>query len=190
MKDNSGINVSNYGIGNNLVAILDQDDASMFLLHDYYQSDVNNATQGWIHFPMSGLAPGKHTLTVKAWDLYNNPAQTTIEFQVTDGEELVIETFANYPNPFERETTLFFTHNRSGDDLEGQLLIYDAVGSIMKSIPFTINSSPYQVNLFDLNEINDFGKKLPGGIYFARLTVRSLTNGSKNERVTKLIAVN
>lgn len=190
LKDNSGINVSNYGIGNNLVAILDQDDASVFLLHDYYQSDINNATDGWIHFPMSGLTPGKHTLTVKAWDLYNNPAQATIEFRVTDGEELVIETFANYPNPFENETTLFFTHNRSGDDLEGQLLIYDALGSIMKSIPFTINSSPYQVNLFDLNGMNDFGKKLPGGIYFARLTVRSLTNGSKNERVTKLIAVN
>ncbi|HEY3401940.1 MAG TPA: type IX secretion system sortase PorU [Ohtaekwangia sp.] len=189
LQDDSGINISNYGIGNNLIAILD-DDAAMYVLNDYYESDMDDATSGWVHFPISNLSPGVHTLTIKAWDIYNNPAQATIEFRVTDGETLVIETFSNYPNPFQNETMLYFTHNRSGDDLEGELLIYNSLGATMASFPFTINSSPYQVNLLELNDVNGLGKKLTGGIYFARLLVRSLTDGSKNERVTKLIAVN
>jgi len=37
---------------------------------------------------------------------------------------------------------------------------------------------------------NALSKKLAPGLYLARLTVRSLSNGSKNEHVTKLIILN
>ena len=110
-----------------------------------------------------------------------------VEFTVTDGEALIIETFANYPNPFQEETTLYFTHNRSGDDLQGELRIYETTGRELKSFEFTVSSSPYQVTLLEWSSLE---KKLPGGLYLARVAVRSLTNGSKNEQVTKLIITN
>jgi len=186
LTDNSGINISNYGIGNTIVAVLD-DDAGTFVISDYYESDQDNFTQGWVRFPMNDLTPGKHTITVKAWDAHNNPAQATITFTVTDEEGLIIESFANYPNPFQHETTLYFTHNRSGDDLQGELHIYEMTGRHIKSYEFSITESPYEVTVMEWQQAD---KKLPSGVYLARVAVRSLSNGSKNERVTKLIITN
>jgi hypothetical protein len=189
LQDDSGINISGYGVGNALVAYLD-DEAEPYILNDYYEAYMNDFTRGSVHFPMKGLSPGRHSITVKAWDTHNNPGQATLEFVVTDGEDILIETFANFPNPFQSETSIFFTHNRSGDDLQAQLVIYSANGMQLKTYEYDIPQSSYRVDLGVINDLYDFGKKLPGGLYLAHLAVRSLTNGSKNERVTKLIVVN
>ncbi|HEY9004675.1 MAG TPA: type IX secretion system sortase PorU [Ohtaekwangia sp.] len=189
LRDASGINVSGYGIGNTLTAVLDNDN-EVYILSDYYEADIDDYTKGWVNFPISGLTPGKHTLTVKAWDTYNNPAQAQIDFVVTNGDALVIETFANYPNPFLGETTLYFTHNRAGDNLEAELFIYSTTGQQLKNYTFSIAESPYRVDLLTFDGTTDAGKKLMPGLYLARVAVRSLTNGSKNERLTKLIVVN
>jgi hypothetical protein len=189
LEDASGINISGYGVGNGLMAQLDND-SQVYNLNDYYEAYMDDFTRGYVYFPLHGLSPGKHSITVKAWDTHNNPVQQTLEFIVSDGDQLVIETFGNSPNPFEGETSIFFTHNRSGDDLQAQLIIYSPNGQQLKTYQFEIPSSAYHVDLAKINDLYDFEKKLPGGLYLARLAVRSLTNGSKNERVTKLIVVN
>jgi hypothetical protein len=189
LTDDTGINISSYGIGNNIMATLD-DDAETFVLNDYYMASLDDPSSGWIHYPIKDLTPGRHRLTVRAWDVYNNSAEASIDFVVTDGETLVIESFGNYPNPFVETTTLFFTHNRSGDDLQAQVFIYDLSGAMLKSQDLMITESDYRVDLLRVNSPDDFGKKLLAGLYLARLIVRSLTNGSKNEQVTKLIILN
>jgi hypothetical protein len=188
LTDDTGINISSYGIGNNIIATLD-DGADSFILNDYYVASLDNPSSGWVHYPIKDLSPGRHRLTVKAWDVFNNSADASIDFVVTDGETLVIESFGNYPNPFRENTTLFFTHNRSGDDLQAQVFIHDLSGSILAREDLMISGSDYKVDLLRINS-DDFGKKLKAGLYFARLIVRSLTNGSKNEQVTKLIILN
>lgn len=187
LSDAHGINISGYGIGNSLTAILDDES---FTLNDFYIADINDFTRGTVTFPLENLTPGRHTLTLKAWDTYNNPAQATIEFLVTETENLVIQSFGNYPNPFHASTQLSFTHNRSGDDLECTLVLYDITGHILHSQQFSIFSSSYQVDLLELTQGVNFPKNQSGGLYFARLSIRSLTNGSKNEQVTKLILSN
>jgi hypothetical protein len=189
LHDESGINLSSYGVGNDLIGQLDQDGA-VFILNDYYTSDVDDFTSGTINYPLSGLSSGKHTLTVKAWDTYNNPAQATIEFYVSDNENLIVEFFGNYPNPAVSRTTFYFTHNRSGDDLEGSLWIFNTTGNVQKSLDFTAPASSYKVELPELELQSDGSKFLSPGLYLVRLVVRSLSNGSKNERVTKLIVLN
>ena len=188
LQDPSGINISEYGIGNYLTAILDGGDT--YALAGYYNAVSDDFTKGWIQFPIEGLAPGRHRITVYAWDVFNNPAEATVDFIVTDGEALVIEEFSNYPNPFPNETSVYFTHNRSGDDLKAMLALYMPTGQVLKTYEFDLPQSAYQVDLLDIDAFAEFGKKLPGGVYLARLVVRSVTNGSKSERVTKLIVVN
>lgn len=188
LSDESGINISTRDDSNTMVAVLDNDET--FALSEYYQSDIDDFTRGEIAFPLEGLEPGRHSITVKVWDTFNNLSEGTVEFIVTDGEVMVIETLGNAPNPFQNETTIFFTHNRSGDDLQVMLSLYTATGQQMRSYDFQIPESPYHVDLVKMDGLRDFGKILPGGVYFARLAVRSLTNGSKSERVTKLIVVN
>lgn len=188
LSDASGINISEYGVGNALTAVLD--DVESFTLSDYYVAAADDFTTGWVHFPMTGLTPGRHSITVLAWDTFNNPGEGTIEFIVTDGEGLVIESFSNYPNPFENESSVYFTHNRAGDDLQAIMWLMAPTGQIMKTYEFDLPQSAYQVDLLNIDGFAEFGKKLPGGVYLARLAVRSLSNGSKSERVTKLIVVN
>ena len=189
LTDENGINISGYGIGNSILAELDND-AETFILNDYFVSDIDTYKTGRIRFPILGLAPGNHMLTVKAWDVYNNAAEARIHFTVTAGDELVVETFGNYPNPLRQSTQFFFTHNRPGDDLEAQLFIYSQIGELVKTAEIRIPESEYHINLMELNASDGAGKKLSPGLYFARLIVRSMTNGSKNERVTKLIVAN
>jgi hypothetical protein len=189
LKDNNGINISSYGLGNSIIAVLDND-VETFVLNEYYVADTDDPSSGWIKYPIKDLTPGRHTLTVKGWDVFNNSAENTVEFLVSDGEKLVIETFGNYPNPFRDKTTLFFTHNRSGDDLQAQVFIQTITGEVVKSSEILISASDYKVDLMELNSPDDLNKKLSAGLYLARVIVRSLTNGSKNEQVTKLIILN
>lgn len=184
LADESGINISNYGIGNTMMAVLD-DDADVFLLNDYYVAEKDDFRRGWVKFPVRGLSPGKHTITVKAWDTFNNPAEKAVHFTVTDGTSLVIESFGNYPNPVSSQTTFVFTHNRSGEELEGGILLLNATGQTLKQITFNIPISTYEVQM-DLSDLIE-AKKLPPGLYFGRLWIRSLWDGGRSERVTKLI---
>jgi hypothetical protein len=188
LSDESGINISDYGLGNGIVAVLD-DGVENFVLNDYFVADADNFKKGRIRFPLLGLSPGAHTITLKAWDVHNNSGVARVNFTVT-GDEIRIETLGNYPNPFVGETTIFFTHNRSGDDLEAQLFIYSASGNLIKSVELPVSQSEYKIDLLTLDNGLEEEKKLPAGLYLARLVVRSLTNGSKNEQVTKLIVLN
>jgi hypothetical protein len=188
LRDESGINISNYGLGNGLIAVLDGGPVQ-YSLNDYYTADTDDYTSGWINFPINDLEPGRHVLTVKAWDVNNNSSQASIEFEVT-GEELRVETFGTYPNPFVQKSMLFFTHNRSGDELQAQVLIQKSTGEIVGTAEISIPESSYRVDLLEINAGNLGDKKLAPGLYLARLIVRSLTNGSKNEQVTKLIILN
>ncbi len=187
LSDESGINISNYGIGNTIMAVLDND-VEVFLLNDYYVAEKDDYTRGRIRFPIRGLTPGRHTITVKAWDTFNNPAEKAVQFTVTDGSSLVIESFGNYPNPVVSETTFVFTHNRSGEELEGGILLLTATGQALKQIAFNIPTSTYEVRM-DVTDLIE-AKKLPPGLYFGRLWLRSLSDGRRSERVTKLIVSN
>lgn len=188
LTDDSGINVSDYGIGNNIIAILDGKET--FVVSNYYEADADDFTKGWIYYPLRDLAPGRHSISLKAWDTYNNPAEATVDFVVSNSPLLIIESFGNFPNPFRENTTLFFTHNRPGDDLEAVVTVHDLQGNLLSLHRQVVQSSMYQVDLVEISRTGDFAKKLNQGLYLARLVVRSLADGSKNERVAKLIIIN
>lgn len=187
LHDESGINISDYGIGNTMMAVLD-DDAAVFRINESFVADQDDFTRGWVTHPLYDLPAGKHTLTVKSWDSFNNPAEASVDFFVTKEGVLEIQEMGNYPNPFTSETTIFFTHNRPGDDLEAQLTIVNAAGSVVREIALAVPSSAFKVNLIRLED-NDV-KKLSPGLYFARLKVRSVTDGAESEQASKLIRVN
>ncbi len=183
LADESGINISNVGIGNDLVAVLD--DNQVFELNNHYLADVNDFTKGTVTYPLIGLLPGKHRLQIKAWDTHNNSNQTFVDFFVTDGKAIIIEEFGNYPNPFRGESTLFFTHNTAGDDVEAELVVYNPQGGQVMKETFFIASSTYKVDLATIKSQN-----LPSGIYLAHLSVRSANTGYRAKALAKLIIAN
>ena len=188
LTDNSGINISSLDQTNNITATLDN--KQNFILNDYYFSDKNNFKKGAITFPLDTLRKGKHVLSLTASDTYNNKNTKSIDFNVSEGSQLQIEQFANYPNPVITQTSFWFTHSRPGEDLQATILIYNLTGQIIHSQEYHIQESQYQVSLPNWNGEGVEGRKLGDGLYLAKLFVRSLLDGSNNERIAKFIIMN
>jgi len=143
-----------------------------------------------VAFPLSNLEVGKHTIELKAWDVYNNFASATVDFVVINENSIAIKELINYPNPFSDFTTIQFEHSRSGEDLEVFVSIIDMAGHPVSTMNYEIPNSQYLVTLPDWEGTNTAGTKLGNGVYLLRVAVRSLLDGSKNEQISKLIILN
>ena len=188
LTDESGINTSTFTIAKTINALLD--DSLTFIVSKYYQSDVDNPKRGKVNYPIENLAAGTHHLELRASDTYGNSASASIIFTVSDQNGIQIEQLLNYPNPVVTSTIFRFKHNRSGEDLEAVITIYDQLGQTMLNNTYQINGSAYQVDLPPWEVTTTGGTKLGVGLYVCKLSVRSLLDGSKNEKITKVIIVN
>jgi hypothetical protein len=104
----------------------------------------------------------------------------------------VVEDLYGYPNPFSETspTTIEFKHNRAGEDLEVQVVIYDVLGQLADKREFTVSSSTYRVTLFDWNGLSAGGTKMGNGLYLVKLVIRSVSDGAKNDKIARLILTN
>ncbi len=186
LEDEHGINTAS-GIGHDIVAILDGDETNPYVLNDYYETELNNYTKGKIRFPFRDLAKGMHTITFKAWDVYNNPVTADIHFIVADGNGIVLSNVLNYPNPFVNYTEFWFNHNRPYEPLEVQVQIFTVTGKIVKTINQTVTTEGFLSRELKWDGLDDFGSKIGKGVYVYKLTVRSTVNGNKAEKIEKLV---
>ena len=186
--DENGINTSS-GIGHDIVAVLDDDVANSFRLNDYYEANLDDYQNGTINYPLRDISPGLHTLSLKAWDVYNNSSTSEIQFVVHDQDlELVISNVLNYPNPFINYTEFWFNHN-SSSDLSVSIQIFTISGKLVKTINGYVNTSNSSSLSRDLswNARDDFGDKVAKGVYIYRLTVRSDQIGKQVSKTEKLV---
>ncbi len=193
LEDENGINTAS-GIGHDIVAILDNDETNPVVLNNYYETDVDVYQRGKVNYPFRDLEPGLHTLTLKAWDVYNNSSTSEIQFVVFDKDEkLKIENVLNYPNPFVNYTEFWFNHN-SSEPLDVSIQIFTVSGKLIR----TLNGQTGSAECCDQGtsslsrSINwdgrdDFGDKIGKGVYVYKLTVRSNSLNKKAEKFEKLV---
>ncbi|HEX5113520.1 MAG TPA: type IX secretion system sortase PorU, partial [Saprospiraceae bacterium] len=178
LSDDHGINVSGTSVGHDIEAILDGDDVHSFILNDFYQAELNDHSRGTVRFPLKGLAPGLHTITMTAWDLANNPAQAYIEFYVSGANGPEITNVRNQPNPFSDETNITFEHNRAGSLMDIQVDIFSPDGRQVNSIRKTgYEAGGYRVEDLTWSGDDQYGAPVPSGLYVYRLKVTFTTNG-------------
>ncbi len=193
LEDENGINTAS-GIGHDIVAILDNDETNPVVLNNYYETDVDVYTRGKLTYPFRDLEPGLHTLTLKAWDVYNNSSTAEIQFVVFDkDQQLKIENVLNYPNPFVNYTEFWFNHN-SSEPLDVSIQIFTVSGKLIR----TLNGQTGSAECCDQSTSSlsrsiawdgrdDFGDKIGKGVYVYKLTVRSNTLNKKVEKFEKLV---
>jgi hypothetical protein len=186
--DESGLNTTSFIPTNNMVALLDNQ--YRFVVNDYYISEKDNYKKGLLIYPLDTLKKGRHSLSLTVSDTHNNTSTKTIEFVVSDGNQIQISEFYNFPNPVTESTSFRFTHSRPGEDLVATIVVYNSQGQIVHSQEHDVKESQYQVTLDEWNGENPDGRKLSNGLYIARLFVRSETDGSNNELASRLIIMN
>jgi hypothetical protein len=186
LSDSSGINTAGTGIGHDIVATLDNDNRQYFILNDFYEADLNSYQQGTIHFQMSTLTAGMHSLKIRAWDVLDNSSEYILEFNVAKDEELVLNHVLNYPNPFTTKTQFWFEHNKPNQNLQVKVQIFTLTGKVVKTIKQTINDAGNRSFEVEWDGRDEFGDKLGRGVYLYRLTVISI-DGKKKEKLEKLV---
>ncbi|POR25335.1 peptidase C25 [Flavobacterium columnare] len=186
LQDENGINTAG-GIGHDIVAYLDGDETKPIILNDFYNSVKDDYTRGIVNYQFSKLSPGVHTLTVKAWDVYNNMVSSELKFVVIDDSELELTNVLNYPNPFVNYTEFWFTHNKPFEPLEVQVQIMTITGRIVWTKNQTVSTTGFLSRDLAWDGKDDFGDKIGKGVYLYRLSVRSILSNKKVEKIEKLV---
>ena len=75
--DSSGINTVGTGIGHDLLLVIDNDPKQTYVLNNYFNASNNSYQEGQVSYKMPEQTEGAHTLTFRAWDLYNNSSRFT-----------------------------------------------------------------------------------------------------------------
>jgi hypothetical protein len=171
IEDNGGINTTGSGIGHDLTAFLDNDPNKSFVLNDYFENDFDNYRSGRVFYGLSGLTGGSHSLTVKAWDNFNNSSEKTIQFLIETENKFVLKNLINYPNPFIDETKITAEHNKPDNEFNVTLTIYSMNGKVIRILKVRVPTTGYTIPpiIWDGNSEN--GTKVGKGIFPYTITV-------------------
>jgi hypothetical protein len=180
IEDKGGINTTGAGIGHDLTAYIDNDRNKSFVLNNYFENDFDDYTKGRIRYNLPDLTEGSHSLTIKAWDNYNNSSEESIMFIVENDGKFILKNLMNYPNPVISETNISAEHNRPDIDLEITISIFDLSGRVIRIIKTTGFTEGYRLSPVVWDGNDEGGKRVGKGIYLYRVAV----SAGKGERAT------
>lgn len=185
LTDESGINISNRGFGQNLVGILN--DTTEINLNRYYTASLNSFQRGWISYPFRELPRGRHQLKIKVWDIHNNLSESTVDFVVSENVDINLSTVYNYPNPLNTNTTFLIEHDREGEELLINLDIYSLEGQVVHSKTYRFDNPDSRIDEIEWDGNNSSGSPLMNGVYIYKIKVQSTLDGATNEIFRRLV---
>ena len=187
LSDKVGINAVGSGIGHNITAVLDGNANSEITLNDFYETDLKDSRCGQVVYGLSNLTPGIHTLTLKAWNIYNYSNEATITFVVRSDDSLTIGRCYAYPNPTQSSTMLHIEHNNISEIDEVSIDIMSAVGQVVRTLtPQALEGSYVITAPWDMRSSD--GAEVANGMYIARIVIRT-KDGHKELTHAKIIKV-
>ena len=187
LSDENGINIASSGFGQDITAALNSD--KPFILNDFFTADVDSYKTGWVQYPINSLSEGRHIITLKAWDIYNNSTEESLEFYVFEGSRLALNKVLNFPNPFDQQTTFLIDHNQPGADLTVEIRIFDQMGKLVDKMVTNYENSPSTISDVSWNGTNGHGGQLVKGIYLYQIIVTSTSSGDKKIENKKMILI-
>jgi hypothetical protein len=187
LSDSSGINTSITAIDHDIIGILDGDALNPIVLNDFYETALDDFTKGKVTYRLRDLETGAHTLSIKAWDTYNNSSETTLNFVVMSDAVLNLENVLNYPNPFVNYTEFWFNHNKPNELLEVQVQVFTVAGKLIKTINQNIQTAGNLSRNIIWNGLDDFGNKIGKGVYVYKLRVKATATNLVSEKYEKLV---
>lgn len=173
LSDVSGINTIGNGIGHDIIAVINGDHQNPIVLNEYFQSDLDTYQSGSIIYPLGNLPDGDHSLTLKAWDVFNNSSEATINFRIDGNAPTLLTGVLNYPNPFRDRTRFEFWHNKPGEDLEVRIDIYDLNGRRVRSLEHSFSTDHLSAEPLYWDGRTETGEWLPSGVYIYSIIVDS-----------------
>ncbi|MFN3134040.1 MAG: type IX secretion system sortase PorU [Candidatus Kryptonium sp.] len=185
--DESGVNVSTSAIGHRIEAFLD-DNPSGIDLSEFYRTKLDDYRRGEITYKLPKLSPGRHTIKVKAWDVFNNSSVREVEFKVVEEGEFAIYNVFNYPNPFSDRTYFTFQKVATIEDtpIDVEIKIYTLSGKLINKIERHGLTENFIAIEWDGRDMD--GDEIANGVYIYRVIVKSV-DGKRAESLGKLVVM-
>ena len=188
--DESGINTVGNGIGHDIVATINGNNYNSVVLNDYYISDVDSYQSGSLVYQYFNLPDGEHSLTLKAWDVFNNSANATLKFEVKRNIILALDEVLAFPNPTTGPVSFRFGHNQFDGRFDVEVDIYSTTGALVRSLgPIRVMSEGYVSGSINWDGHSDNGSFVRAGLYLARIKVRD-RNANTTSYTVKVLIVN
>jgi hypothetical protein len=188
----SGINVTGLGLGHDLVAVLDE--GQSFVLNEFFENDEGSFQNGSLRFPLRGLSAGDHFIRVRAWDNFNNSSEAVIHFTVGISEinNLIAKELSIFPNPFSDKVYFRLESAFAGENAQVNIEIIDLAGQKIteKSWNFAESAArPGASGELFWDGTKPDGSKLPAGMYFCRIVLKSDTADGEFKITRKLVLI-
>lgn len=182
--DSIGINRSGVGIGHNIALIIDN--KKEYSLNAYYEDVETEQGAGVIRFLVpDSLAPGKHTLTFRVWNIMNKSATQTVEFRVEPGKAPVIYDLMVSANPAKTDVYFIFEHDRPETEVKVSIGVFDLTGCQVWSHEETGLTDELAVTPVYWDLTNN-GRRVKPGVYVYRASISS-KYGKESTTSKKLI---
>ncbi len=169
LSDSSGINATGISVGHDIELQIDNDPNQIYVLNSYFSYDFGSYQQGRIDYQLEDLAPGRHTLRFRVWDLNNNATTQTLQFNVASPHLAAQQLYATH-NP--ATTATQFVANADASHLGGTATfeVYSLLGQLLWTASSPITSATVSQH-WDL--CSTTGAPLPKGLYLYRVVLNS-----------------
>ncbi len=179
----SGVNIAS-DIGHQIVLTLDDEESKN--VTEFFQYDTGSYTRGELKFPLVQLAPGRHKLSVKAWDNSNNSSFAEIDFVVVAETALTLRNLLTFPNPMSSNTQFTFEVSQ---DAEVTIQLYSVAGRLLRKFPAVSASVGFNVYPEVWDGTDAEGDPLANGVYLYRLHAKghSMEGMAETDAIGKVI---
>jgi hypothetical protein len=177
-KDVSGLNVA---LNTDRKMTLIVNDTLIIDLTKYFKFTSGNNV-GIINYFFGSLPNGNYQAKCIVYDIYNNKAEQTFEFNIERPIFVVNRSF-NYPNPIVNYTSIVVNHNRKGDNIEANLFIFNGLGKTLFETNKKCNNCDNTIEFgLEFDEKLSYGTQL-----FYKVNLISTNENLKTEAKGKLM---
>ncbi len=185
LSDSVGINAAGSGIGHDITAVIDGNPYSTVTLNDYYEPDIEDSRNGTVYYTLGKLEEGRHTLTLRCWNIFNYSGSATLNFVVANDKQPQLGQFAAAPNPAHDRTLLRIEHNLTSAVQSVIVDLYDLRGNPLRQFTPAATDNGCVITVpWDFTTAG--GMQVPSGIYLARVIVTT-TSGEVLTQTAKVI---
>ena len=146
---------------------LDNDPSTTRTLNDFFSFDYGSYSKGLVSYPMEGLTPGRHRVTFRVWDVFDNATTTSLDFVVGDQAKPKFEVISSVDVP--SVATNLVTTLAGPEEADTQITteVYNTHGMCVWHRTLKVPAgNRYVSTVWNLTDYA--GNRLEPGVYFYR----------------------
>lgn len=182
ISDSTAISMVSGNLGHDMELWLDNDASTTVAVNEWFAFAYGSYSQGLVTYPLTSLEPGRHTLTFRAWDVFDNSSSASLAFVVREGELPTLDVSATQSSSGTTRFVTSFASNAT-DDRQVTTEVYNVWGMRIWHGTTTADAGASHAAL-DWSLTDYAGNRLTSGVYLYRSIVGNEKTDAKKIVIT------